>query len=345
MEVVEGEQRSSRLSRRSVSKPARYKDDNDYEWEQLPKGVVTYNNGGGSKRKSPPPPSSATDITTQNNIKVEKEGAVSTTIARSIPSSVSPLPNKAEKIVGVVQSLMASDKLSLAELRNKGRDDIKAIVRQSNILFGNQFWQGIKSLLHAAIDASEEENNNDGTKVRRVVDRDALLRLYASSCCDSTNVSSSLPIVEMNAKPRAKKKKTSSTATNNTSSSGMGEGKKKQPSPRSAAAARALSSLFSTDVTSSSSAIPTLQETSIEDVMAEAAAAAASSSTSSSGGGGNTKLSKLPKKSLAIMEKWIQDNTANPYPTKEEKDVLVQSTGLLKKQIESWMEKYRRQHG
>ena len=344
MEVVEGEQRSSRLSRRSVSKPARYKDDNDYEWEQLPKGVVTYNNGGGSKRKSPPPPSSATDITTQNNIKVEKEGAVSTTIARSIPSSVSPLPNKAEKIVGVVQSLMASDKLSLAELRNKGRDDIKAIVRQSNILFGNQFWQGIKSLLHAAIDASEEENNNDGTKVRRVVDRDALLRLYASSCCDSTNVSSSLPIVEMDAKP-AKKKKTSSTATNNTSSSGMGEGKKKQPSPRSAAAARALSSLFSTDVTSSSSAIPTLQETSIEDVMAEAAAAAASSSTSSSGGGGNTKLSKLPKKSLAIMEKWIQDNTSNPYPTKEEKDVLVQSTGLLKKQIESWMEKYRRQHG
>ena len=341
MEVVEGEQqRSSRLSRRSVSKPARYKDDNDYEWEQLPKGVVTYNNnGGGSKRKSPPPPS-ATDITTQNNIKVE-EGAA---IARSIPSSVSPLPNKAEKIVGVVQSLMASDKLSLAELRNKGRDDIKAIVRQSNILFGNQFWQGIKSLLHAAIDASEEENNNDGTKVRRVVDRDALLRLYASSCCDSTNVSSSLPIVEMDAKAR-KKKKTSSTATNNTSSSGMGEGKKKQPSPRSAAAARALSSLFSTDVTSSSSAIPTLQETSIEDVMAEAAAAAASSSTSSSGGGGNTKLSKLPKKSLAIMEKWIQDNTANPYPTKEEKDVLVQSTGLLKKQIESWMEKYRRQHG
>ena len=70
---------------------------------------------------------------------------------------------------------MASDKLSLAELRNKGRDDIKAIVRQSNILFGNQFWQGIKSLLHAAIDASEEEKNNDGTKVRRVVDRDALL--------------------------------------------------------------------------------------------------------------------------------------------------------------------------
>ena len=344
MEVVEGEQRSSRLSRRSVSKPARYKDDNDYEWEQLPKGVVTYNNnGGGSKRKSPPPPS-ATDITTQNNIKVEEGAAVSTTIARSIPSSVSPLPNKAEKIVGVVQSLMASDKLSLAELRNKGRDDIKAIVRQSNILFGNQFWQGIKSLLHAAIDASsEEENNNDGTKVRRVVDRDALLRLYASSCCDSTNVSSSLPIVEMDAKAR-KKKKTSSTATNNTSSSGMGEGKKKQPSPRSAAAARALSSLFSTDVTSSSD-IPTLQETSIEDVMAEAAAAAASSSTSSSGGGGNTKLSKLPKKSLAIMEKWIQDNTANPYPTKEEKDVLVQSTGLLKKQIESWMEKYRRQHG
>ena len=344
MEVVEGEQRSSRLSRRSVSKPARYKDDNDYEWEQLPKGVVTYNNnGGGSKRKSPPPPS-ATDITTQNNIKVEEGAAVSTTIARSIPSSVSPLPNKAEKIVGVVQSLMASDELSLAELRNKGRDDIKAIVRQSNILFGNQFWQGIKSLLHAAIDASEEENNNDGTKVRRVVDRDALLRLYASSCCDSTNVSS-LPIVEMDALARAKKKKTSSTATNNTSSSGMGEGKKKQPSPRSAAAARALSSLFSTDVTSSSSAIPTLQETSIEDVMAEAAAAAASSSTSSSGGGGNTKLSKLPKKSLAIMEKWIQDNTANPYPTKEEKDVLVQSTGLLKKQIESWMEKYRRQHG
>ena len=337
MEVVEGEQRSSRLSRRSVSKPARYKDDNDYEWEQLPKGVVTYNNNGGSKRKPPPPPS-ATDITTQNNIKVEKEGAVSTTIARSIPSSVSPLPNKAEKIVGVVQSLMASDKLSLAELRNKGRDDIKAIVRQSNILFGNQFWQGIKSLLHAAIDASsEEENNNDGTKVRRVVDRDALLRLYASSCCDSTNVSSSLPIVEMNAKPS--KKKTSSTATNNTSNSGMGGGKKKQPSSRSAAAARALSSLFSTDVTSSSSAIPTLQETSIEDVMAEAAAAAASSSTSSSGAGGNTKLSKLPKKSLAIMEKWIQDNTANPYPTKEEKDVLVQSTGLLKKQIESWMEK------
>lgn len=78
--------------------------------------------------------------------------------------------------------------------------------------------------------------------------------------------------------------------------------------------------------------------------MAEAAAAAASSSTSSSGGG-NTKLSKLPQKSTVIMEKWIQDNTANPYPTKEEKDVLVQSTGLLKKQIESWMEKYRRQHG
>lgn len=221
---------------------------------------------------------------------------------------------------------MASN-ISLSELRNKGRDDIKAIVRQSNILFGNQFWQGIKSLLHAAIDSSEEI---DGTE-QRVFDRDTLLRLYASSC-SSTNAS--LPELDA-VKPRARKKKSS------TANSTMGE----LPSPRSAEAAKALSSLFSTDGTSSSSsssAIPTLQETTIEDVMAEAAAAG---SSTNGGGNNNTKLAKLPKKSTLIMEKWIQDNTANPYPTKEEKDLLVQSTGLLKKQIESWMEKYRRHHG
>ena len=54
------------------------------------------------------------------------------------------------------------------------------------------------------------------------------------------------------------------------------------------------------------------------------------------------RYSKLPTDSTNILEQWILSNRQNPYPSKEEKEVLIQSTGLRKKQIESWMEKYRR---
>lgn len=113
---------------------------------------------------------------------------------------LSSLPNNAEKIVGVVEHLMNS-KVPLDELREKGRDDCKDICRPADILFGNQFWQDIRSLLSDAIDAAEKGET---------VDRDSLFRIYASS-----SVSNAKPAAKAT-KPKAIQTQVQPTATAST---------------------------------------------------------------------------------------------------------------------------------
>lgn len=48
------------------------------------------------------------------------------------------------------------------------------------------------------------------------------------------------------------------------------------------------------------------------------------------------KKEKLPESAVATLNTWLQENFANPYPTRAEKLALVQTTGLEMKQINQW---------
>ena len=54
---------------------------------------------------------------------------------------------------------------------------------------------------------------------------------------------------------------------------------------------------------------------------------------------------KHSQDSVTILETWLNSNLHKPYPTKDEKQYLMEQTGLRIKQIESWMEKQRRKRG
>ena len=48
------------------------------------------------------------------------------------------------------------------------------------------------------------------------------------------------------------------------------------------------------------------------------------------------KKEKLPDSAVATLNTWLQENFANPYPTKSQKLALVEATGLEMKQINQW---------
>ena len=50
---------------------------------------------------------------------------------------------------------------------------------------------------------------------------------------------------------------------------------------------------------------------------------------------------RLSKKQTGILESWLSDNIANPYPEKAEKTKLAKATGLLVRQVESWFSRTR----
>mmetsp|Transcript_15194 Transcript_15194/g.28908 ORF Transcript_15194/g.28908 Transcript_15194/m.28908 type:complete len:219 (-) Transcript_15194:242-898(-) len=51
---------------------------------------------------------------------------------------------------------------------------------------------------------------------------------------------------------------------------------------------------------------------------------------------------KLPRRSREILAQWFEDNIASPYPTDEQRDQLVQATGLSAKQIHHWFTNRRK---
>jgi len=75
------------------------------------------------------------------------------------------------KCSDVVDAVLKSKK-SFKKLRNGSRDYIKELAGKEDIKFGNQYWQSIRSLLHDAIDASE-----NGEEINHA----SLLRLYTTS--------------------------------------------------------------------------------------------------------------------------------------------------------------------
>ena len=66
--------------------------------------------------------------------------------------------------------------------------------------------------------------------------------------------------------------------------------------------------------------------------------------------GGPTKLSSsssdknLPSSAVATLKLWFLAHQHDPYPTKEEKDRLMQETGLSHVQLKNWFSNIRKRH-
>ena len=55
-----------------------------------------------------------------------------------------------------------------------------------------------------------------------------------------------------------------------------------------------------------------------------------------------TTRSRMPAFVQAQLKSWLRDNRYNPYPTKEEKELLCETTGLKEKQLNIWLTNARR---
>jgi hypothetical protein len=55
-----------------------------------------------------------------------------------------------------------------------------------------------------------------------------------------------------------------------------------------------------------------------------------------------SKRTSLPKSSIKILKRWCEDHWQDPYPTNEEKDNLIYTTGLSSSQLSSWFVNARR---
>ncbi|CEG73628.1 Putative AhpA [Rhizopus microsporus] len=54
------------------------------------------------------------------------------------------------------------------------------------------------------------------------------------------------------------------------------------------------------------------------------------------------KRGNLPKDVIVILKEWLQEHSGHPYPTEEEKKLLVQRTNLSLNQISNWFINARR---
>lgn len=61
--------------------------------------------------------------------------------------------------------------------------------------------------------------------------------------------------------------------------------------------------------------------------------------------GKSTPRQQLPAEASARLQKWLQDNPTRPYPTEEEKEGLLQETGLTFSQLNNWFSNSRRRLG
>lgn len=59
---------------------------------------------------------------------------------------------------------------------------------------------------------------------------------------------------------------------------------------------------------------------------------------------GKKKQGNLPKESTAILKRWLQQHTANPYPTEDEKMELSALTKLTVQQVSNWFINARRRY-
>lgn len=51
---------------------------------------------------------------------------------------------------------------------------------------------------------------------------------------------------------------------------------------------------------------------------------------------------RFPLEAIRIMEGWLRDNKSHPYPTRDDKHLLAQQTGLNCDQVGNWLQKARR---
>ena len=59
-------------------------------------------------------------------------------------------------------------------------------------------------------------------------------------------------------------------------------------------------------------------------------------------GKASSKRTRLPKPSIKILKQWCEDHWQDPYPTSEEKDNLIYTTGLSSSQLSRWFVNARR---
>ena len=126
--------------------------------------------------EQPQDPKTSAENTTEGS-SVAKTSEESTNDDQEAASTPSVRPSNyvqitaAFKCSDVVDAVLKSKK-SFKKLRNGSRDYIKELAGKEDIKFGNQYWQSIRSLLHDAIDASE-----NGEEINHA----SLLRLYTTS--------------------------------------------------------------------------------------------------------------------------------------------------------------------
>ena len=56
------------------------------------------------------------------------------------------------------------------------------------------------------------------------------------------------------------------------------------------------------------------------------------------------KCSTFPKSTVDYLNKWLEEHKSNPFPSNEEKLVIMASTGLNKRQLSDWLAKARKKH-
>ncbi|RPA78955.1 Homeodomain-like protein [Ascobolus immersus RN42] len=54
------------------------------------------------------------------------------------------------------------------------------------------------------------------------------------------------------------------------------------------------------------------------------------------------KRGNLPKHVTDVLRQWFEEHESHPYPTEEEKQMLIHRTGLLMSQISNWFINARR---
>jgi hypothetical protein len=55
----------------------------------------------------------------------------------------------------------------------------------------------------------------------------------------------------------------------------------------------------------------------------------------------NREPRKLPEHASKILSDWFQTHYTHPYPSQEEKEILIRQTGLTKIQIKNWFVNHR----
>jgi hypothetical protein len=62
----------------------------------------------------------------------------------------------------------------------------------------------------------------------------------------------------------------------------------------------------------------------------------------SAGKGTARKCAPFPKSTVDYLNNWFAEHASNPFPTQEQKDIMMSTTGLDKRQLSDWLAKTRK---